>query len=241
MQSFELESAMSQPYSDIDIATFIDHSLLSPIATSIEVEQWCEEADRYRFASVCVLPVHVRQATELLHSKKPKVTTVIGFPLGGSTSIVKLYEAQEAVDNGATELDVVINLGWLKSGNLDALHREIAEIRESTSCPIKAILEMSLLTEEEKRIAAKVCLEAGADFLKTSTGWNGGATVADVRLLREITQGRAGIKASGGIRTIEQALELVVAGATRLGTSRGVELLRQRDTLEKISSNQSVS
>ena len=219
--------------SEIDIAAFIDHSLLSPIATPIQVEQWCDEADRYRFVSVCVLPVHVKQAVELLHSRQPKVTTVIGFPLGASTSIVKLYEAQDAVENGAEELDVVINLGWLKSGNLDAVHREIAEIRESTGCPIKAILEMALLTEEEKRIAAQLCLEAGAAFLKTSTGWTGGATVADVRLLREIAQDRVGIKASGGIRTIEQALELVLAGATRLGTSRGVELLRQRDTLEK--------
>ena len=225
--------------SDIDIAEFIDHSLLTPIATPIQVEQWCDEADRYRFASVCVLPVHVKQAIELLHNKQPKVTTVIGFPLGASTSVVKLYEAQEAVENGAVELDVVINLGWLKSGNLDGVHREIAEIRESTGCPIKAILEMGLLTEEEKRIAAQICLEAGAAFLKTSTGWNGGATVADVRLLREIAQDRVGIKASGGIRTIEQALELILAGATRLGTSRGVELLRQRDTLEEKPSSES--
>ncbi len=226
--------------SDIDIAEYVDHSLLTPIATPIQVEQWCDEADRYRFASVCVLPVHVKQATELLHAKQPKVTTVIGFPLGGTTSIVKLYEAQEAVENGAVELDVMINLGWLKSGNLDGVHREIAEIRESTGCPIKAILEMGLLSEEEKRIAAQICLEAGAAFLKTSTGWNGGATVADVRLLREIAQDRIGIKASGGIRTIEHALELILAGATRLGTSRGVELLRQRDTLEKNPSHESV-
>ncbi|BAU15464.1 deoxyribose-phosphate aldolase [Leptolyngbya sp. NIES-3755] len=229
---------MSQPYPDIDIAAFIDHSLLAPIATPIQVEQWCEEADRYRFASVCVLPVHVKQAVNLLHNKQPKVTTVIGFPLGANTSIVKRFEAEEAVENGATELDVVINLSWVKSGNLDALHREIAEIRESTGCPIKAILEMALLTEEEKRIAAQVCMDAGAAFLKTSTGWNGGATVADVRLLKEISRDRVGIKASGGIRTVEQALDLIVAGATRLGTSRGVELLRQRDTLEKTPSNE---
>lgn len=223
----------SQPYPDVDLASFIDHSLLAPIATSAQVEQWCEEADRYRFASVCVLPVHVKQAANLLHTKQPKVCTVVGFPIGANTSIVKLYEAQDAVENGAVELDVVINLGWLKSGNLDAVYREIAEIREATGCPIKAILEMSLLTDEEKRTAAEICLEAGAAFLKTSTGWTGGATVADVRLLKEIAQDRVGIKASGGIRTAEQALDLIVAGATRLGTSRGVELLRQRDTLEK--------
>lgn len=224
---------MTQPYSDIDLAPFIDHSLLAPIATPVQVEQWCEEADRYRFASVCVLPVHVKQAANLLHTKQPRVGTVIGFPIGANTSNVKLYEAQDAVENGASELDVVINIGWLKSGNLDAVHREISEIREATGCPIKTILEMSLLTEQEKRTAAEICLDAGAAFLKTSTGWTGGATVADVRLLKEIAQDRVGIKASGGIRTAEQALELIVAGATRLGTSRGVELLRQRDTLDK--------
>lgn len=230
---------MSQRHSEIDIAALIDHSLLTPIATPDQVEQWCEEADRYRFASVCVLPVHVKQAADLLHNKQPKVTTVIGFPLGANTSVIKRYEAEEAIGNGATELDVVINLSWLKSGNLDALHREIAEIRESTDCPIKAILEMALLTESEKRIAAEICMDAGAAFLKTSTGWNGGATVADIRLLKEIAQDRVGIKASGGIRTIEHALDLIVAGATRLGTSRGVELLRRRDTLEKTPSNES--
>jgi deoxyribose-phosphate aldolase len=146
---------------------------------------------------------------------------------------VKLYEAQEAVENGATELDVVINLGWLKSGQLNDLHRELAEIREETGQTIKAILEMSLLTEEEKRVAAEVCMDAGVAFLKTSTGWAGGATVPDVRLLKEISNDRVGIKASGGIRTIEQALELILAGATRLGTSRSLDLLRQRDTLEQ--------
>lgn len=220
-------------YSDIDIAPYIDHSLLGAIATSQQVEQWCDEADRYKFAAVCVNPVHVRQAVELLHNKTPKVCTVIGFPTGATTSAVKLYEAQEAAENGATELDVVMNLGWLKSGMTSEVHRELAEIRESTGQSIKAILEMTLLTDAEKRLAAEICLDAGVDFLKTSTGWSGGAIVSDVRLLKEIAQDRVGIKASGGIRTIEQALELVMAGATRLGTSRGVDLLRQRDTLEK--------
>ncbi|MBW4421658.1 MAG: deoxyribose-phosphate aldolase [Myxacorys californica WJT36-NPBG1] len=220
-------------YSDIDIAPFIDHSLLGAIATPQQVEQWCDEADRYRFAAVCVNPVHVRQAVDLLHNKTPKVCTVIGFPTGATTSAVKLYEAQEAAENGATELDVVINLGWLKSGMTSEVHRELAEIRESTGQSIKAILEMALLTDAEKRLAGEICLDAGVAFLKTSTGWSGGATISDVRLLKEMAQDRVGIKASGGIRTIEQALELIMAGATRLGTSRGVDLLRQRDTLEK--------
>jgi deoxyribose-phosphate aldolase len=224
---------MAADYPDIDIAPFIDHSLLIPTATSEHVEQWCEEADRFHFAAVCVYPTYVKQAAELLHGKSPKVCTVIGFPTGATTSATKLYEAQEAVENGATELDMVINLGWLKAGKTDEVHREIAEICEETGQTVKVILETNLLTDEEKRIAAEVCMEAGAAFLKTSTGWNGGATVEDVRLLKEVARERIGIKASGGIRSINQALDLILEGATRLGTSRSIDLLRQRDSLEK--------
>lgn len=217
---------------EINLAEFIDHSLLIPTATSEQVTQWCAEADRYGFAAVCVHPVHVRQAVELLHTKRPKVCTVIGFPTGATTSSTKLFEAQEAAENGATELDVVINLGWLKTGKTDNLHRELAEIRETTGQTIKAILEIGLLTDDEKKIAAEVCMDAGVTFLKTSTGWYGGATVEDVKLLKQITKDRVGIKASGGIRTAEQAIELILAGAIRLGTSRGPDLVRQRDRLE---------
>ncbi|MDP5337149.1 MAG: deoxyribose-phosphate aldolase [Nodularia sp. (in: cyanobacteria)] len=217
----------------IDIAPFIDHSLLMPTATPEQVEQWCEEADRFNFAAVCLHPSYVKQAAELLHGKKPQVCTVIGFPMGATTSAVKLYEAQEAAENGATELDVVINLGWLKAGKTEAVHREIAEICEETGQTVKVILETNLLTDAEKRLAAEVSMEAGAAFLKTSTGWNGGATLADVRLLKEITKDSLGIKASGGIRTYNEAIELILAGATRLGTSRSIDLLRQRDNLDK--------
>ncbi len=224
---------MAADYPDIDIAPFIDHALLIPTATPQQVEQWCEEAYRFNFAAVCVYPIYVRQAVELLRGKGPQVCTVIGFPSGASTTAVKLYEAQEAVENGADELDVSINLGWVKSGNTEALHDEIAEICQETGKPVKAILETTLLTDAEKRIAAEICLEAGAAFLKTSTGWNGGATVADVALLKEVAKERVGIKASGGIRTVEQALDLILAGATRLGTSRGIDLLKQRDNLGK--------
>lgn len=228
---------MAADYPDIDIAPFIDHALLSPIATPEQVQQWCNEADRFQFAAVCVLPVHVRFAAELLQGKNPKVCTVIGFPTGANTRAVKLYEAQEAVENGATELDVVINLGWLKTGKTEELHREIAEICEETGQTVKAILETTLLTEAEKRVAAEICMDAGVAFLKTSTGWQGGATLADVRSLKQITKDAVGIKASGGIRTVDQALELIMAGATRLGTSRGVDLLRQRDNLDKEAKN----
>ncbi|MGK7890434.1 MAG: deoxyribose-phosphate aldolase [Leptolyngbyaceae cyanobacterium] len=216
----------------INLAEYIDHSLLDPFATEKQVEQWCEETDQYQFASVCVYPTHVRQAAERLHNRRPQICTVIGFPTGATTSAVKLYEAQEAADNGATELDVVINLGWLRVGNTDALCRELAEIYDATGLTIKAILETTQLTDPEKRLAAEVCLDAGVRFLKTSTGWRGGATVADVRFLREVGGDRVGIKASGGIRTIQQALELIMAGATRLGTSRGVDLMQQLEEFE---------
>jgi deoxyribose-phosphate aldolase len=224
---------MAAVHPEIDLAQFIDHSLLNPIATPEQVAQWCAEADRYNFPAVCVHPSYVRQAKELLYNKRPQVCTVIGFPCGATTTTVKLYEAQEAAENGATELDVVINLGWLKAGKTDELHKEIAQICEETGQTVKAILEMALLTDVEKTLAAKVCMEAGVTYLKTSTGWYGGATIADVKLLKEIAKDRVGIKASGGIRTAEQAIELILAGATRLGTSQGVNLIRQRDNLEE--------
>jgi deoxyribose-phosphate aldolase len=211
---------------EIDLAPFIDHSLLNPTATPEQLEQWCEEADRFNFAAVCVYPDRVRQAVSILHNKKPKVCTVIGFPTGATTSASKLYEAQEAVENGATELDVVINLGWLKTHKTNELHREIAEICEATEQTVKAILETALLTDPEKKLAAEICMDAGVAYLKTNTGWYGGATVADVRLLKELTKEQIGIKASGGIRTRAQATELILAGATRLGTSRSLDLLR---------------
>ena len=222
---------MARDYPDLDIAPLIDHALLNPDATPEQVEKCCQEADRYQFASVCVYPVYVRQAADLLHNKNPKVCTVIGFPSGATTPASKLYEAQEAVDNGATELDVVLHIGGLKAGKTDELYREIAQICNETGQVVKVILETALLTDAEKQLAAEICMDAGAQFLKTGTGWQGGATVAEVRLLKTFTQGQIGIKAAGGIRTIEQALDLVVAGATRLGTSRGPDLLRQHDRL----------
>lgn len=213
---------------DIDLAPYIDHSLLLPTTTLEQVDHWCAETQRHGFASVCVYPVHVQRAVENLHESKAAITTVIGFPTGADTSASKLFAAQEATEHGATELDVVINLGWVKSGQLERVHTELAQIVEATDQCIKAILEMALLDDAEKRAAADVCMDAGVHFLKTSTGWHGGATVEDIRLLKDITQGRIGIKASGGIRTPDQAIALIEAGATRLGTSRGPDILRQR-------------
>jgi deoxyribose-phosphate aldolase len=217
---------------EINLAEFIDHSLLNPAATPEQVLKCCEEADRFGFPTVCIFPNAVRQAVEFLHNKRPKICTVIGFPTGATTSAVKLFEAQEAMENGANELDVVINLGWLKSGNTEALHREIAAIVEETGLPIKAILETAILTNEEKVLAAEICIDAGVSFLKTSTGWLGGATVADVQLLHQVAKDQVAIKASGGIRTAEQAIALIMAGATRLGTSYGPALVQQHGTLE---------
>ncbi len=214
---------------EIDLAQYIDHSLLKPSAIPEEVAQCCHEAVQYNFPAVCVYPSAVKQAAEILHNKRIEVCTVIGFPTGANTPGVKLYEAQEAVENGATELDVVINLGWLKSGQLNKIYDEIAQICEATGKTVKAILETAVLTDEEKQQAAEVCMDAGVAYLKTSTGWFGGATVSDVKLLKEVSGGKVGIKASGGIRTVAQARELILVGATRLGTSRGVDLIRQQN------------
>lgn len=224
---------MVKAYSEIDLAEFVEHSLLNPLATSEQIAQWCDAAVRFGFATVCLYPVHVQQAVELLHNKNSRVCTVIGFPSGASTPAVKLYEAQEAVEHGATELDVMINLGWLKQGKTDAVHRELAEICESTGQTVKAVLETHLLTDAEKQLAAEVCMDAGVAFLQTNNGLYGSATAEDVRLLKSVTKDRIGIKAASGIFTAEHAIELILAGATRLGTSYGPELVRQRDTLEK--------
>ncbi|MDX2097474.1 MAG: deoxyribose-phosphate aldolase [Leptolyngbyaceae cyanobacterium bins.59] len=218
---------------DLDIAPFIEHALLNPIATQEHLEKWCDEADRFQFATVCLYPFQVKQAVSLLHGKHPQVCAVIGFPTGASTSSTKLYEAQEAVEHGAEELDVMLNLSFLKARKLNELHREIAEICEETDKPVKAILEMGLLTPEEIQIACEVCLDSGVQFIKTHTGWFGGVTVEDIRFLKQATRNRMGIKAAGGIQTIEQAIDLILEGATRLGTSRGPDLLHQRVTLDQ--------
>ncbi len=223
--------AVEQP--EIDIAPFIDHSLLTITVTPEEVSKFCTEADKFRFPSVCVYPCYVKQVVDLLYNKHPTVCTVIDFPTGTTTSKTKLYEALEALENGASELDVMVNLTHIKTGQTNELHREIAEICEETGKTVKAILEMALLTEEEKRLAIEVLMDAGVAFIVTNTGWYGGATVADVKLLKEITRGNVGIKAAGGIKTYEQAANLILAGATRLGTSRGLELLKSQNSKVK--------
>ncbi len=214
--------------SDIDPCSYIDYALLDPIASDPQVDQICEEADRLGFASICVYPCHVKRARERLLKSRVEVGTVIGFPSGATTSSVKLYEAMEAVDNGATELDVVINLGWLKTGQTNLLHQDIAQICEESGKPVKAILELSRLSPEEQQLAVEVCMDAGVAFLKTGTGWAGGATVEMVKFLKEFSRGKVGVKASGGIKTREQAIALINAGANRIGTSHAVAIARER-------------
>lgn len=211
---------------DIDLSPYIDYAILDPAASDEQIDYACEQADRFGFASLCVYPCNVKRAKERLLKTKVEICTVIGFPSGATTSNVKLYEAMEAVENGATELDVVINLGWLKTGQTNLLHQDVAQICEESGKPVKAILELSLLTPVEQELATEISMDAGVAFLKTGTGWAGGATVEMVKFLKGMSRGKVGVKASGGIRTREQAIALLNAGATRLGTSHGVAIAR---------------
>ena len=213
--------------SSFNLAEYIDHTLLLPMVTPEQIDQGCEIALRYGFPTFCVPPCYVPRVVERLHGSQVKVSTVVGFPLGTTTAEAKLYEAQLAVEQGCRELDVRINLAWLKAGELDRLHAEIAQLVEETGVCIKAILETALLTEEEKKLAGEICIDAGAAFLMTSTGWMGGATPADVQLLWQLSRGKVGVKASGGIRTVAQAEAMIQAGASRIGTSWGLELMQE--------------
>ncbi len=209
------------------LATYIDHTNLLPGATREEIIMLCNEAKEYGFAAVCLNPWHVQYAAKLLSESGTKVATVIGFPLGATTSAVKAFEAGEAVQNGADEIDMVINIAALKDGMLRYVREEISRVRHSTGgALLKVILETTMLDDEEKRSAARLAAEAGADMVKTSTGFNGGATAADVALLKE-TVPELGIKASGGIRDASYALQLIQAGATRLGTSNALKILKE--------------
>jgi len=209
------------------ISRFIDHTLLKPNATQVEVATLCEEAKSCGFAAVCVNPSYVAFAAKSLAGSTVKVCTVVGFPLGASTSIIKGVEARDAIANGADEIDMVINIGAMKSGNDALVAEDIQAVRAATRGKIlKVILETSLLSDEEKVRACKAAKDAGADFVKTSTGFaGGGATVADVRLMRQTVGSSLGVKASGGIRDAKMAADMIAAGATRLGTSAGVAII----------------
>lgn len=206
----------------------IDHTLLKPEATKAQIEKLCGEAAEYDFKSVCVNPYYVKYAKELLKESDVLVCTVIGFPLGQNTTAIKVSETKDAIQNGADEIDMVINIGALKSKDGDYVLNEIKEIRNACKGKtLKVIIETCILTDEEKITACKLSKEAGADFVKTSTGFSTyGATVEDVKLMRETVGEDMGVKASGGIRDRETALKMVEAGATRLGVSAGVEIVK---------------
>lgn len=214
---------------DTNIAHLIDHTLLKPDATHDQIAQLCYEARKYHFASVCVNPTNVKLCAELLKGSDVKVCTVIGFPLGATLPDVKVFEAKNAIKDGATEIDMVINIGALKSRDLELVARDIREVvlaGHAAGALVKVIIETSLLDEEEKVIACLLSKEAGADYVKTSTGFSGGgATVEDIALMRRVVGPAIGVKASGGIRDREVAESMVKAGATRLGASAGVKII----------------
>lgn len=216
---------------DFELAAMIDHTLLKPEARTGDIERLCGEAIQYRFCSVCINPFHVATAAKALEGSGVKVCTVIGFPLGATSTFAKTAETRDAVAAGADEIDMVINVGALRDGDTDVVRRDIeAVVAAAGGRTVKVILETALLTDEEKALACRLVPDGGARFVKTSTGFGpGGATVADIRLMRAAVGPHFGVKASGGIRTREVALEMVQAGATRLGVSAGVAIVTGGD------------
>ncbi len=226
---------MTSTMSAASLARYIDHTLLKPEATPEQIAQLCAEAREHAFAAVCINPVNVAQAAQLLKGTSVAVCTVVGFPLGASLAEVKAYEAQQALNHGAAEIDMVINIGALKAGLFDQVRDEIALMVRTCKAHIrpalvKVIIEACLLTDDEKVRACQIAQAAGADFVKTSTGFStGGATLADVALMRRTVGPAMGIKAAGGVRTRADAEAMIAAGATRIGTSSGVKLVQGLD------------
>ncbi|MGA9594886.1 MAG: deoxyribose-phosphate aldolase [Acidimicrobiia bacterium] len=213
----------------MDLARYIDHTLLKPEASAPDIDKLCAEARDYHFASVCINPTWVKRAAESLRGSDVVTCAVIGFPLGANTTAIKAMEARRALRDGAREVDMVLNVGALKTGDYDLVRDDIAKVAEAAHevgglC--KVILETALLTDEEKVIASSLAKEAKADFVKTSTGFGpGGATVYDVALMRETVGPNMGVKASGGVRTAEDVEDMIAAGATRIGASAGVQIV----------------
>lgn len=209
------------------IAGMIDHTILKPEATEKEIKVLCKEAIEYNFASVCVNPSMVSLAANIVEGSPVKVCTVIGFPLGATTTAVKTFETEETIKAGATEVDMVINVGKLKERDLEYVKNDIKAVVEAArgKALTKVIIETCLLTDEEKVIACQLSREAGADFVKTSTGFStGGATAADIKLMRDTVGSEMGVKASGGIRSREDALAMIEKGATRIGASASIAI-----------------
>jgi len=214
---------------DSSVAHMIDHTLLKPEATQDQIAQLCYEARKYQFASVCVNPTNVKLCAQLLESSGIPVCTVVGFPLGATPTDVKVFETQQAVREGASEVDMVINVGALKSRDYELVERDIASIARACHADdaiLKVIIEAALLTDEEKVIACRLAVRGRAHYVKTSTGFGpGGATVFDVALMREVVGAKVGVKAAGGIHTAAEVREMITAGATRIGASAGVRIV----------------
>jgi deoxyribose-phosphate aldolase len=231
----DLQGLQSSPASQTacasqEIARFIDHTLLKPDSTREQIIRFCEEAKEYCFASVCVNPTNVSLASNLLKDTPVKVCTVIGFPLGANTSVTKAIETRDAIVNGASEVDMVINVGALKSGDHNQVLADIEAVVDAAGgkALVKVILETALLTDEEKVKGCLLAKLAGADFVKTSTGFGpGGATVEDIRLMRKTVGPDMGVKAAGGIRDYESMIRMIHAGATRIGASAGTKIVKQ--------------
>src|SRR5699024_507151 len=212
----------------MELAKYIDHTLLKADATEEQIEKLCQEAAEYNFKSVCINPAFVVKSKELLKDSDSLVCTVIGFPLGANATEVKVFEAQQAVKDGADEIDMVINISRAKDGDwayvLEEIKAVVGAVGESITT--KVIIETSLLTDDEKRKASEVVKESGADFVKTSTGFStGGATLADVKLMREAGGPDLGVKASGGVSNYDEAIAMIEAGATRIGASKGIAIV----------------
>lgn len=216
-----------------EFAKTIDHTILKPDTTYEQVKLVCEEAISYNFASVCILPTFIIYAKDILCGTDVKVCTVIGFPLGANITPVKLFEMDEAIENGASEVDIVVNNTFLKSKEFERYRDEISlinDIAHSLKVTTKFIIETSLLDKEKKIIATRIINDCGADFVKTSTGFiGGGATLDDVKLLKSYCTERTKVKASGGIRTLDDALKFIEAGASRIGTSSSVKIMKEFD------------
>jgi deoxyribose-phosphate aldolase len=222
----EIEGSMFM--ATTNVAAMIDHTLLKPEATRQQIESLCQEAKEYKFASVCVNPTWVSTAKKLLAGSGVMVCTVIGFPLGATTSDTKAFETKNAVENGAEEVDMVINIGALKDHNDELVEKDIRAVVEAARgiAHTKVIIETSLLTKEEKVRACELSVKAGADFVKTSTGFStGGATAEDIALMRKTVGPEVGVKASGGVRNTEDVQKMIEAGATRIGASSSIAIV----------------
>ena len=212
----------------IDLKNMIDHTLLKPEATKEQVQTLCNEAKEYGFKSVCINPTWVKTASDILGNSETVVCTVVGFPLGANTTQTKVFETKQAIKDGASEIDMVLNIGLLKSGEYDLVQKDIENVVEECKdkALVKVIIETALLSKDEKIRACELAKLANADFVKTSTGFStGGATVVDIKLMRATVGPEMGVKASGGVRTHEDAMNMIKAGATRIGASNGIALL----------------